>query len=173
MTAHAELDSKLALHEDNLTHDRYRLFLRASMAVVAPLEARIACWLGLSPDGFCRTTALRADLAALGATDTGAAPVPSINSLAEAMGAAYVVEGSALGGTVLSKMVARTLGESTPRRYLSLRGDQTGVRWRHFVMTLEQWGAHAPPHAHLVACESARATFAAYASAFAAVGAFV
>ena len=171
--AHAELDSKLALHEDSLTHDRYRLFLRASMAVVAPLEARIACWLGLSSDGFCRTTALRADLAALDASDTGTAPVPSIHSLAEAMGAAYVVEGSALRAVVLSKTVARTLGDDVPRRYLSLRGDQTGVRWREFIMTLEQWGTHAPPHAHVIACESARATFAAYASAFAAVGALV
>lgn len=169
--AHAELDSKLALHENTLTRDRYGLFLRASMAVVAPLEARIACWLGLTADGFCRTSALRADLAAFGAADAGSAPVPSINSLAEAMGAAYVVEGSALGGVVLSKIIARTLGEDAPRRYLSLRGDQTGARWRDFVMGLEQWGAHAPAHGRIMACESARATFAAYASAFAAVGA--
>jgi heme oxygenase len=88
------------------------------------------------------------------------------------MGAAYVVEGSALDGLKQVAAVARRLGGDVPRRFLSLRGEQTGERWRQFVLSLEHWGAHATTHARITACESARATFAAYASAFASVGAF-
>jgi heme oxygenase len=168
--AHAEIDRKLGLSADMLTRARYGVFLRASIAVVAPLEARIACWLGVPPDGFCRTSALRADLKALGEQDAEPASVPSIRSLAEAMGAAYVVEGSAIGGALLAKSVVRSLGEDAPRRYVALRGDK--ARRRGFVAALERWGAHAPAHGRIVACDSARATFAAYASAFAAAGAF-
>lgn len=182
--AHAELDAQLAL-TTALTRARYATFLRASMAVVAPLEARIACWLGLPADGFCRASALRADLEALGAdsrptpsarisgTNFLESDVPAIHSFAEAMGAAYVVEGSALGGAVLARAVAKALGDDCPRRYLALRGESTGTRWREFVHTLERWGAHAPAPARIMACESARATFAAYSSAFGAAGAFV
>jgi heme oxygenase len=170
--AHAELDSSLALAK-SLTPERYARFLRASLAVVAPLEARIACWLGFPADGVFRTTALRADLSSLGAVlEESPATVPSINSLAEAMGAAYVVEGSALGGLVLARTVAKTLGEEAPRRYLSLRGEDTAGRWREFIVSLEQWGGNAPAHGRVLACEAARQTFAAYASAFAAAGAF-
>lgn len=179
--AHAELDAQLAL-TDSLTRLRYATFLRASLAVVAPIEARIACWLGLPADGFCRATALRADLEALGdsadrsSRSSGpiffADDVPSISSFAEAMGAAYVVEGSALGGVVLARAIEKRLGADCPRRYLALRGAETGARWREFVHALEQWGAHAPAHGRVMACESARATFAAYSAAFAAAGAF-
>ena len=171
-TTHARMELLDKLDLPAITRDRYEVFLGASIAVVAPLEARIACWLGLPSDGFCRTTALRSDLAALGASELHPADVPSISSLAEAMGAAYVVEGSALDGTKHAAAVARRLGDDAPTRFLSLRGEQTGDRWRRFVMSLEHWGAHAPKHARIMACESARATFAAYASAFASVGAF-
>jgi heme oxygenase len=168
--ARTELVNRLDLPA--ITRDRYGVFLRASMAVVAPLEARIACWLGLPADGFCRTTALRSDLEALGAHESFPVDVPSISSLAEAMGAAYVVEGSALDGVKHVAAVARRLGSDAPSRFLSLRGERTAERWRQFVLSLEHWGVHAPRHARIMACESARATFAAYASAFAAVGAF-
>jgi heme oxygenase len=168
--ARTELVNRLDLPA--ITRDRYGVFLRASMAVVAPLEARIACWLGLPADGFCRTTALRSDLEALGAHESFPVDVPSISSLAEAMGAAYVVEGSALDGVKNVAAVARRLGSDAPSRFLSLRGERTAERWRQFVLSLEHWGVHAPRPARIMACESARATFAAYASAFAAVGAF-
>jgi len=170
--AHTELDTNLGLQTKSLTRERYGRFLRASMSVVAPLEARIACWLGVPADGFCRTTALRSDLQQLDSNELAPATVPSINSFAEAMGAAYVVEGSALGGVVLARTITKTLGEDAPHRYLSLRGEQTAHRWREFVVSLEQWGGHAPAHGRVMACETARQTFAAYASAFAAVGAF-
>jgi heme oxygenase len=87
------------------------------------------------------------------------------------MGAAYVVEDSALDGAALARAVARTLGDDTPRRYLALRGKNTRRHWSDFALTIESWGARAPAHARVMACDSARATFAAFASAFAAAGA--
>lgn len=168
--ARDELVKKLALRD--ISRDRYDRFLRASMSVVAPLEARIACWLGVPSDGFYRTAALRSDLRALGVEDTTPASVPSISSLAEAMGAAYVLEASALDGVRHAESIARRFGADVPRRFLSLRGAQTAERWYEFVTSLEQWGAHAPAHGRVMACESARMTFAAYASAFAAGGVF-
>lgn len=165
--AHEELDRRLGF--DRCDRDRYVTFLRASSAVVAPLELALARWLG--PDEISRASALRADLEALGATPAPPAPVPELRSLAEAMGAAYVVEGSALGGSVLARTVAQALGLDTPRAYLTLRADQTGARWRDFIQKLDAWGASASADARTAAECAARATFGAYSTAFEAAGA--
>ncbi|MBX3233741.1 MAG: biliverdin-producing heme oxygenase [Labilithrix sp.] len=166
--ARAELDRRLALRAETLTLPGYVSFLRASGSFVAPLEAAIACWLGVAADGLTRTSAIHADLVALGASEAPPASVPALRSIADAMGAAYVLEGSAVRGLFIARSVAKALGNAAPRRYLELRGDRTTDRWRDFVVTLETWGASATPAARTSACDTARATIAACASTFAA-----
>lgn len=163
--AHTTLDRRLDFAD--LTVARYTTFLRASYSVLSALEPRIACWFGVPADGMCRVGALRSDLAALDSNSVPTMPIPPIASLAEAMGAAYVVEGSALGGMVIARMLPPEL----PRRYLTLRGERTGPAWRDVVAKIEAWAHGTSPSARATACEAARATFAAYTHAFEAMGA--
>lgn len=175
--AHARLDDGLA-RADGLDAEHYAAFLRASLAVVGPLEPALARWLpaAVTPS---RAAALRADLAALTADDAmgvGAplaecasgesSALPAISSLAAAWGAAYVVEGSALGGMVLAERVEALQGAAAPVRYLRLRGRATAEHWRTFVAELARAERGFDAGAREEACAAACALFAAYAAAF-------
>jgi heme oxygenase len=192
--AHARLDDGLA-RAGGLDADRYPAFLRASLAVVAPIEPALARWLpAMAPPS--RVAALRADLAALlegtrPATNAGAtwgascvagdavgaggsvaemegssAALPALESQAAAWGAAYVVEGSALGGMVLAERVEAVRGAAAPTRYLRLRGRATAEHWRAFVAELARAERELDAGEREAACAAACALFAAYEAAF-------
>jgi len=121
--------------------DGYRAFLQAHAQVLIPLEialeeAGIEAMLDDWPQRS-RRRALLEDLQALGSeqplsTQSGAAPSPGW-----CWGAAYVIEGSRLGGRVLARRVA-VANPSAPLRYLS-HSDATPL-WPSFLHTLEQQG---------------------------------
>ena len=163
--AHARLDDGLA-RASGLGAARYPAFLRASLAVLAPLEPALARWLP-AVAAPSRVAALRVDLAALGA-DASVVPVevPALDSLAAAHGAAYVVEGSALGGAVLAERVAAAHGPAAPTSYLRLRGRATAQHWRAFLVGLARAEHGFDAGDREAACEAARALFAAYEAAF-------
>jgi heme oxygenase len=163
--AHARLDGGLA-RAGGLGAGRYPAFLRASLAVLGPLEPALARWLPavVTPS---RVAALRADLAAL-AADAAVAPaeVPALESLAAAYGAAYVVEGSALGGAVLAGRVEAAHGREVPARYLRLRGRATAAHWAAFVAELARAERGFDAADRAAACAAACAVFAAYEATF-------
>ena len=85
---------------------------------------------------------LKQDLENLGMTE--AIPLKNdnfqCNSPAEALGAAYVVEGSALGGMVLAKKLRNctALGNLPPQHFFS--GNKENLKdWRNFKEELEQY----------------------------------
>jgi heme oxygenase len=73
--------------------------------------------------------------------------VPEVHSVRDALGVLYVLEGSALGGAVIGRMVERDLGLKST--YFARRG--IAARWRAFADHLER---HAP-----VSAQAAVATF--------------
>lgn len=75
-----------------------------------------------------------------------------------AMGMLYVIEGSTLGGQVVSRHLARTLGVSAGQggRYFASYGQQVGSRWRAFLDVLASPALAAQADAVVLA---ARATF--------------
>ncbi|MFO0675677.1 MAG: biliverdin-producing heme oxygenase [Polyangiaceae bacterium] len=147
-------------------------FLRASLAVLETLEPAVARFLP-EHTGPSRVDALASDLASLDVAGPDAAVVtPTIANLADAYGAAYVMEGSALGGMVLARRVDAGLslgGRSL--RYLTLRGTETGTAWKRFIAELDTWGRTASPAERARSIDVAIATFAAYADACAKYGA--
>lgn len=152
---HAALDTSLRIDSPAA----YAAFLRASYAAVALVEPQLA------RIGFVveRAPAIAADLAALGAAlPAGAEPPPTASDDA-AFGAAYVLEGSTLGGLHVAQTV-EALG-ITATRYLRLRGKLTAARWRAFLADLDRSGADAD-----AACAAAAATFDHYARCFRASG---
>jgi heme oxygenase len=139
----------------------YRSFLAAHAMALPAVEA------ALDRAGFAdrfgdwperrRATALADDLAALG--DAMPAPLdpPVLTQAAAQWGAAYVVEGSRLGG----KFLARQVGEGLPISYLGAA--QPSGAWRQFLGGLD--GALTTPQDIATAQAAARAVFAMFETA--------
>ncbi|KAA9327022.1 biliverdin-producing heme oxygenase [Hymenobacter busanensis] len=83
--------------------------------------------------------------------------MPALDTRAQLLGAFYVLEGSTLGGQVITRQLAQA---GIPlRSYFSGYGTQTGPRWKRFVELLSA-EAHAAPAAFQAAVvESASLTF--------------
>jgi CheY-like chemotaxis protein/heme oxygenase len=127
---HDRLESDLDL-VSNFSIARYGAFLRMTYAVLSPLEGPLARHL---PDvlgegeGAARTRALRHDLAALSSALPAEAPVPDIRSEADAFGAAYVLQGSMLGGAVIARaLLARHAVDERSLTYLRLADSGQGI----------------------------------------------
>ena len=165
---HRRLDGALAIARAPLTRERYAAFLRGSLRVLQALEPALSRW----PQAYgasLRIECLRADLRSIGAAhDPAPADVKVPETVAEAFGAAYVVEGSALGGRVLAPLVQRALGDSAPVTYLRLRGDATQAHWQQWLGRLHAFDEQERPGDRDAACAMACSTFDAYTRALAA-----
>lgn len=139
---HADLDSRSPLTAA-LTHTDYLNHAARVLGWMRPLEQ--ALW-PLWPDHEDalqrrgKSQWLEADLLAGehftdALPDCPTAPVP--NSLAEALGIAYVAEGATLGGRVLYKRLKAPL-EPLPLRWLQGYGEHTGERWGAFQRLLAE-----------------------------------
>ena len=176
--AHADLDRALGLVAEDVDRTRYLAFLQGSLAAVRVVEPILDAWLPARPPS--RRMALERDLRAVGGEDALAA-VPDASDAArpvatidEAYGAAYVLEGSTLGGLSLARTLAPRLGidRSAGASYLLLRGEATGAAWRAFLAELESHGATTDAEGRGRSCAAARATFDLYTRAFRASRAF-
>ncbi len=152
------------------TRGRYQRFLRATLAVVATLEPAIA---GLLPDvapmeSPSRAARVRADLRALGdGAVVASLAMPDLGNRAAALAAAYVLEGSMLGGQHVAQALARdlALGDES-MTYLRPPGAAIGLRWRTVVTALDAFGTRATAVEWRAAETAANATFDAFAEAF-------
>ncbi|KQP17639.1 biliverdin-producing heme oxygenase [Pseudorhodoferax sp. Leaf267] len=128
---HHLLDSQLPLARpdagvaDYLSHLRV---LRGWLLALAPL---------LQPTGWGQgyLQALDADLAQAGAVAAPVTAAAPADDPAFALGVAYVVEGSQLGGQVLLRRL-RQSGVDHGLRYLQGRGEATGAHWGAFLKAL-------------------------------------
>ena len=168
---HAHLDAQLGLLEREVTRERYEAFLRGSLLALEPLEAALGAFYVAES---ARSSLIRADLAELGSSLSNLREGRfQIENLAQAYGARYVVEGSALGGAVLARTFQKALGPSAgSMRYLTMHGDRLAEHWRAFMIELEGWGKVITPEMRSEACGTARAVFDLYEAAFEAAGAF-
>jgi heme oxygenase len=67
---------------------------------------------------------------------------PSIGTMAEALGAFYVVEGSSLGGKTILKALRRQGVSTDGLDFLDPYGSESGVRWCTFLNVLERETGH-------------------------------
>ena len=158
--AHVRLDTDFGV-------GHYRCVLQSFEAFLAPWEACIAA--SLPPrlqhwfSARQRLALLRLDLAALSAPPLDfpdKAFELALPSLAAAFGSLYVMEGSALGGQVIARQLARlhAIGAENGGAYFGGSGDGTAAKWREFRLLLEQEvGPSAASRAH--ACTAAVQTF--------------
>lgn len=139
---HLEAERHVRILDPDATEATYARYLTKMYGFHAPLEAAFARHAVLEASGFraaqrTKRAWLEHDLAALG-IDASPPPlctdVPVLGNLRRAIGVAYVIEGSTLGGRfILTKMKPRfghLIGRAT--RFLEGYRDDTGARWKQF-----------------------------------------
>jgi heme oxygenase len=134
------------LLRDDYHIDEYRGMLQRMYGFYEPLartavKAQARC----GPMIAQRAERLRRDLSDLGCSPSEIAAIPRCDrlpSLASAdrdLGCAYVFEGAALGGRVITKHLTRVFRDhaKVPVRFFSGDGDPTAQRWRSFCADLD------------------------------------
>lgn len=144
----------------------YRSLLESFYGFVTPWEARLAEMLPANDpirEGREKSAWLRADLAHLGGTEAELIELPQCDDLpaaycrAEILGAAYVLEGSTLGGQFIARHLDRVLGPCDGgRSYFLSYGPRVGPMWQAFRQELL---AASSPERDPIIIAAARNTF--------------
>lgn len=126
------------------SREDYGAFLMASWRLHQRFGHRLSRLWQVSPPPyplFDRKSSLQADLQDLGmsvAVTEGEAVEGDRNVL---WGTAYVLEGSLLGGQMMTALLTRRWGADLPVRYLRGHGPKTMVYWSEFKRALNDYGA--------------------------------
>jgi heme oxygenase len=144
----------------------YQQLLERFLGVYEPVESQLAAQSELAGWGYdavlrAKAPALHRDLGAmeLGEAQIAAlprCPVHPFQSAGEALGAAYVLEGSTLGGQMISRLLA-TRNPTLPAQFFHGYGEETRDRWGEFVGILLEYGTHASSYQE--AASAAEQTF--------------
>ena len=164
---HERIETVVDLMHPGLTPAAYQRFLERSYGFIS------ACERALDHDGApaplelrkrLKTPLLVADLQALGLTPSQIAALPEPSELPpitrwpDALGYCYVLEGSTLGGQVLSRHLSSTLAvPSGALTFLRSYEREVGPMWKTMLGVLE--AALADESAEQPITESARSTF--------------
>ena len=160
------------LTSGKISIQEYKSILALFFGYFSPLEQKLNQFeseiLAFLPDFQERrkSVALLSDLEALQKNQNSTVSVsicsdlPHVTSLAEAFGCMYVIEGSTLGGRVISKHLNKALGLSagTGLSFFSGYGDRTGERWSTFRKALQTFSESSMANDNLV-IESANQSF--------------
>lgn len=145
---HLRAETHVHILDGGATVEDYRAYLGAMLGFHAPIERALAGDPALAAAGFDaparhKRAWLAADLRALGddpARWPACAALPDVGVPTRAVGAAYVLEGSMLGGRyILAKLppaLAALRGRATA--FLDGYGAETGARWRGFGAVVER-----------------------------------
>jgi heme oxygenase len=163
---HALAEQYVRILDADATISDYVRYLRAMLGYHLPIEETFAASQDLARLGFeaqrrRKGYLLERDLEALGEERPFArcSAMPALSSLGHCIGAAYVIEGSTLGGRyILSRLpgeLAAARGHAT--WFLEGYGSATGARWRTFGAVVE--AALADREEEDAAVAGARATF--------------
>jgi len=150
-THHMALESQMPVMDPAFSLADYRLLLARFYGYYVPLEARLVAWSRVEGRGMdyaerLKVPELERDLLALGETaDTIAMlphcdEIPKLATEAEGLGCLYVVEGSTLGGQMITRQLQKSLGLSPESgvAFFHGYGSETGVRWQAFGRWLEE-----------------------------------
>jgi heme oxygenase len=160
---HLEAEKHVHILDPDARRSEYVRYLRAMHGFHAPLEQMFLghselAEAGFDAEGRCRKADwMRRDLRSVGddANLRACESVPEANTLSSAIGVAYVIEGSTLGGRfILSKLpaaLAPLRGSAT--RYLEGYGSDTGARWRAFANLVDKSAIDASA-VEAAACET-------------------
>jgi heme oxygenase len=168
---HERIECAVPLLSDSLDRVTYDRYLEKLLGFHEPLEHALALhpWqqVGIDFEARRKTELLLRDLRYLGYSEAALAAVarctalPPLPDLPAALGCLYVLEGSTLGGQILSRHVTRQLGLAPAAgcAFLASYGKAVGPMWRTFGERLAAFPCDEATADRMV--ESARATFRA------------
>ena len=168
--AHARMEAHDALSRllsPDLRVTDYIYALRALHALHSGIAARLASLSVDLPKGFgfdtARLALLNKDLAWFNAAPSRRLGMAgSVNDTESAMGALYVLEGSALGARVIGKAVCASLGVMPAEGgdfFCGATADAARARWAAMSSGINEAGTAMGPQARLRVVKSANATF--------------
>lgn len=110
--------------------------------------------------------AILEDLKAIGAGEASlivSEALPVFESIPQALGAMYVLEGSTLGGRFISQMLAKQLNRSAENgiAFFSGYGEQTDTKWKKFTEMMNKYVTNHPLNADEIVA-SANETFSKF-----------
>ena len=140
---HREAERHVRILDPDATASTYECYLTRMYGFHAALEAAFAAHHGLAVAGFDaagrrKQHLLAADLATfgVGVASLPRSPEPPLLTLDHALGAAYVIEGSTLGGAfILSRLQPEICAGATA--FLGGYRKETGPMWRRFGAIVE------------------------------------
>jgi len=141
------MEQAVDLLSPTLTHAEYRRLLERFLGFYEPVEQRLGAFrewpdIGVDLQARSKLAQLDADLRALGCADASALPratvLPGLDTIDEALGCAYVLEGATLGGQIISRQLRQVLAVTPDSggRFFAGYGDDTGSMWRTFGAAL-------------------------------------
>jgi len=143
---HAAVERAFDLTRPGISRNDYCATLITFWEILVPLESSIRAITDRELPGYyprrMRTTMLARDLKCFGIRCDAIrlrTDIPEILDLPSALGALYVIEGSTLGGQVISRHLERTLG-ITPEQggaFFAGYGAETESLWREYLDLLE------------------------------------
>jgi heme oxygenase len=137
----------VAISTGTITPEQYLSYLKKFYGFLAVTESSISKqFTGSHMDTVIKARMkaplLLADLEAMGVpeTDTGSISLcknlPNLDNLNKVLGYMYVIEGSTLGGQIVSQQLRKVLGPGIPLNYFDCYGKETGARWISFCEIL-------------------------------------
>jgi heme oxygenase len=165
---HAAVEQATGVMQPGLTLQEYGRYLEKTLGFYVPVEEalrRVAVWgaLDLAAEERVKLPFLTRDLSLLGhdpAQVTVCDAPPQLPGLAEAVGCAYVLEGSTLGGRVISRHVQQCFGAAVPRGFLECYGARTGESWQAFRAAVQRFASTREIENRVIG--GARETFRAF-----------
>lgn len=143
-THHMSVEKCMPLFNPGFSLKEYSALLGKFYGFHKPLEDKLAPWSAGIPelqwDLRQRTAALSQDLRALGLEDLTSlalsSQLPACHSVPQALGVLYVLEGSTLGGQVITKHLKEKGFPAEGLAYFGGYGEKTGVMWKQFQKVL-------------------------------------
>ncbi|GAB3515673.1 biliverdin-producing heme oxygenase [Emticicia fontis] len=166
-TAIEQTSISVDLLDEHVTRQNYVAYLQKMRDIVAFYETKVFQALADTlPDLAKREKLALIDedltyLSSISASDNFETPASPRPSTGYALGCMYVMEGSTLGGKVILKHIAKTLG-FIPKQggsYFGGYGDETGHYWKTFLHTLQEYSANHDSDEEIIA--GAKDTFIA------------
>jgi heme oxygenase len=158
---HERAERRLNLMRPELSRADWVETLKGFYGFVRPWERAVGAWGLAYPAERLKAAFLERDLAHFG-VDAGGLPecgaMPRTDDLGRALGSAYVLEGSTLGGRHVARRVEGHLGLSggLGYSYFVCYGGRTGAMWNAFRETLTRLAARLDQDAIV---DAARETF--------------
>ncbi|GAB2701984.1 biliverdin-producing heme oxygenase [Mucilaginibacter koreensis] len=159
-TNHQQLEKQLVLRMKAIrTVPEYINLLQLFYTYFGGLEDTIKNHIGTSHlrdySERRKTDALAEDITALGGTiqpKASAADLPLLQNYLQAFGALYVIEGSTLGGQIISKMIAKQLQlpEGNGLSFFNGYGETSGEMWDRFKTALNAQAQHPADEAEVI-----------------------